>query len=61
VHQGDALLIDRHPADKGLAFSRDRERQVSDPRTMGETGNYAELSAELRERNLLEKGALCQG
>jgi ATP-dependent Clp protease ATP-binding subunit ClpB len=32
VHQGDMLLIDRHPGDKGLAFSRDTERRFSDPR-----------------------------
>ena len=32
VHQGDMLLIDRHPGDKGLAFSRDAERRLSDPR-----------------------------
>jgi ATP-dependent Clp protease ATP-binding subunit ClpA len=60
VHQGDALLIDRHPTDKGLAFLRDRERRASDPRTVGENRNYGELSAELRDRNLSEKRALCQ-
>jgi ATP-dependent Clp protease ATP-binding subunit ClpA len=32
VHQGDMLLIDRHPGDKGLAFSRDTGRRFSDPR-----------------------------
>jgi ATP-dependent Clp protease ATP-binding subunit ClpA len=60
VRQGDTLLIDRHPADKGLAFLRDRERQTSDARTIGENRNYGELSAELCNRNLLEKAALCQ-
>lgn len=60
VHQGDTVLIDRHPGDRGLAFLRDRERQASDPRTIGENRIYGELSAELRDRNLLEKGALCQ-
>jgi hypothetical protein len=60
VQQGDAVLIDRHPADKGLAFLRDRERRASDPRTVGENRNYGELSAELRDRNLSEKRALCQ-
>lgn len=31
VHQGDMLLIDRHPGDKGLAFSRSTETRFSDP------------------------------
>src|SRR5246500_1100856 len=31
VHEGDVLVIDRHPADKALAFSRDPERQAPDP------------------------------
>src|ERR1700756_5704506 len=31
VHQGDVLVIDRHPADQALAFSRDPERQAPDP------------------------------
>ena len=31
VHQGDVLVIDRHPADKALAFIRDPERQAPDP------------------------------
>ena len=32
VHQGDTLLIDRHPGDKGLAFSRDTEGRFTNPR-----------------------------
>jgi len=32
VHQGDTLLIDRHPGAKGLAFSRDTEGRFTDPR-----------------------------
>jgi ATP-dependent Clp protease ATP-binding subunit ClpB len=31
VHEGDVLVIDRHPADKALAFLRDPERQAVDP------------------------------
>jgi ATP-dependent Clp protease ATP-binding subunit ClpA len=31
VHQGDVLVIDRNPADKSLAFSRDPERRAPDP------------------------------
>src|SRR5258708_10595495 len=31
VHEGDVLVIDRHPADKALAFLRDSERQAPDP------------------------------
>jgi ATP-dependent Clp protease ATP-binding subunit ClpB len=31
VHEGDVLLIDRHPADKALAFSRDLESRAPDP------------------------------
>jgi ATP-dependent Clp protease ATP-binding subunit ClpB len=31
VHQGDVLVIDRNPADRALAFSRDTERRAPDP------------------------------
>jgi ATP-dependent Clp protease ATP-binding subunit ClpB len=31
VRQGDVLIIDRHPADKALAFLRDSERRAPDP------------------------------
>ncbi len=31
VREGDVLVIDRHPADKALAFLRDSERQAPDP------------------------------
>jgi ATP-dependent Clp protease ATP-binding subunit ClpB len=31
VHEGDVLVIDRHPADQALAFLRDPERPASDP------------------------------
>jgi ATP-dependent Clp protease ATP-binding subunit ClpB len=31
VHQGDMLVIDRNPADKALAFSRDLEKRAVDP------------------------------
>lgn len=31
VHEGDVLVIDRHPADKALAFSRNQERQAPNP------------------------------
>jgi len=31
VHQGDALVIDRHPANNALAFLRDPERRAPDP------------------------------
>src|SRR5271170_297287 len=31
VHEGDALVIDRYPGDKGLAFLRDPERRAPDP------------------------------
>src|SRR5215469_4514983 len=44
VHQGDILLIDRHPGDKGLAFSRDTERRFSDPRVALAGGNSGQLT-----------------
>ncbi len=31
VHEGDVLVIDRHPADKALAFLRDSEGRAPDP------------------------------
>lgn len=31
VHEGDVLVIDRHPADQALVFSRDPERRDPDP------------------------------
>jgi ATP-dependent Clp protease ATP-binding subunit ClpB len=31
VHEGDVLVIDRHPAGKALAFLRDPEKQTVDP------------------------------
>jgi hypothetical protein len=31
VHEGDVLVMDRHPADKALAFLRDPERRAPDP------------------------------
>jgi ATP-dependent Clp protease ATP-binding subunit ClpB len=31
VHEGDVLVIDRHPADRALAFLRDQEKPVVDP------------------------------
>ena len=31
VHEGDVLVIDRHPADKALAFLRDAEKPAVDP------------------------------
>src|SRR5271170_4389096 len=31
VHQGDVLVIDRHPADKALAFLQDPEKRAVDP------------------------------
>ena len=44
VHQGDALLIDRHPGDKGLTFSRDTERRFSDPRVALAGRNSGQLT-----------------
>jgi len=44
LHQGDMLLIDRHPGDKGLAFSRDTERRFSDPRVALAGGNSGQLT-----------------
>src|SRR5215813_6176331 len=44
VHQGDMLLIDRHPGDKGLAFSRDTERSFSDPRVALAGRNSGQLT-----------------
>jgi len=44
VHQGDTLLIDRHPGDKGLAFSRDTERQFSDPKVALAGRNSGQLT-----------------
>ena len=44
VHQGDMLLIDRHPGDKGLAFSRDTERRFSDPRVVLAGRNSGQLT-----------------
>jgi len=40
VHEGDVLVIDRHPADKALAFLRDPERQAPDP-SIVLAGRYA--------------------
>jgi len=31
VHEGDALVIDRYPGDKGLAFLRDPKKRAVDP------------------------------
>jgi len=31
VHEGDVLVIDRHPADNALAFLRDSEKRAADP------------------------------
>jgi len=44
VHPGDMLLIDRHPGDKGLAFSRDSERWFSDPRVSLAGRNSGQLT-----------------
>jgi ATP-dependent Clp protease ATP-binding subunit ClpA len=44
VHQGDTLLIDRHPGDKGLAFSRDTERRFSDPNIVFAGRNSGQLT-----------------
>jgi len=44
VHQGDMLLIDRHPGDKGLAFSRDTERRFCDPRVALAGRNSGQLT-----------------
>jgi ATP-dependent Clp protease ATP-binding subunit ClpA len=44
VHQGDILLIDRHPGDKGLAFSRDTERRFFDPRVALAGRNSGQLT-----------------
>src|SRR5215467_13778000 len=44
VHQGDTLLIDRHPGDKGLAFSRDTERRLSNPSAILASRNSGQLS-----------------
>jgi ATP-dependent Clp protease ATP-binding subunit ClpB len=40
VHEGDVLVIDRHPADKALAFVREPERGVPDP-SIVLAGRYA--------------------
>jgi ATP-dependent Clp protease ATP-binding subunit ClpB len=40
VHEGDVLVIDRHPADKALAFLRDPERRAPDP-SIVLAGRYA--------------------
>jgi ATP-dependent Clp protease ATP-binding subunit ClpA len=44
VHQGDTLLIDRHPGDKGLAFSRDTDKRFSDPRVAFASRNSGQLT-----------------
>jgi ATP-dependent Clp protease ATP-binding subunit ClpB len=44
VHQGDTLLIDRHPGDKGLAFSRDTEGRFSDPKVALAGRNSGQLT-----------------
>ena len=40
VHEGDVLVIDRHPGDKGLAFLRDPEKRAVDP-TIVWAGSYS--------------------
>ena len=40
VHDGDVLVIDRHPAGKALAFLRDPEKRAVDPRIIL-AGRYA--------------------
>ena len=44
VRQGDMLLIDLQPGDKGLAFSRDTERRSLDPRVALAARNSGQLT-----------------
>jgi ATP-dependent Clp protease ATP-binding subunit ClpB len=50
VHEGDVLVIDRHPADKALAFLRDSERQAPDPSIVLAGRHAAQLAQEALAR-----------
>ena len=50
VHEGDVLVIDRHPADKALAFLRDPERRAPDPSIVLVASHAGQLAQEALAR-----------
>src|SRR6201982_614859 len=50
VHEGDVLVIDRHPADRTLAFLRDTESQDPDPRIVLAARHEGQLAREALPR-----------
>jgi len=50
VHEGDVLVIDRHPADKALAFLRDPEKRAVDPSIVLVTSHAGQLAQEALAR-----------
>jgi ATP-dependent Clp protease ATP-binding subunit ClpB len=50
VREGDVLVIDRHPADKALAFLRDSERQAPDASIVLAGRHAAQLAQEALAR-----------
>jgi ATP-dependent Clp protease ATP-binding subunit ClpB len=50
VHEGDVLVIDRHPADKALVFLRDPERRAPDPSTVLVASHAGQLAQEALAR-----------
>jgi ATP-dependent Clp protease ATP-binding subunit ClpB len=50
VHEGDVLVIDRHPADKALAFLRDPEKRVPDPSIVLVGRHAGQLAQEVSAR-----------
>jgi ATP-dependent Clp protease ATP-binding subunit ClpB len=50
VHEGDVLVIDRHPADRVLAFLRDPERRALDPSIVLVASHARQLAQEALAR-----------
>jgi ATP-dependent Clp protease ATP-binding subunit ClpA len=50
VHEGDVLVIDRHPANKALAFLRDPEKRVADPSIVLVGRHAGQLAQEVSAR-----------
>src|ERR1700722_18925364 len=50
VHEGDVVVIDRHPADKALAFLRDPEKRTVDPSIILAARHAGQLTQEALAR-----------
>jgi ATP-dependent Clp protease ATP-binding subunit ClpB len=50
VHEGDVLIIDRHPADKALTFLRDPKKRAVDPSIVLVTSHAGQLAQEALAR-----------